>query len=72
MPRKRMPPKSGRVAVRILRDHDHKLTPGMVLAFKAGTEDRVAPTVAQALYAAGAAEPQTDTTIEPLTGQTED
>ena len=40
MPRKRNPPKSGRVGVRILRDHDHKLTPGMVLAFKAGTEPR--------------------------------
>lgn len=68
MPRKRNPPKSGRVGVRILRDHDHKLTPGMVLAFKAGTEPRVSPTVAEALFAAGAAEPLTET----KTGQTED
>ena len=64
MPKKRTPAKSGHEAVRILRDHDLKLTPGRWLAFKAGTVDRVSPTVAKALYAAGAAEPMTANTEE--------
>ena len=64
MAKKKLSAKAGRVAVRMVRDHDHKITPGRVLAFKAGTEPRVSPTVAEALFAAGAA--------EPLTAQTED
>lgn len=64
MAKTKTPAKAGPVAVRILRDHDHKLAPSRVLAFKAGTTDEVDPAVAEALYAAEAA--------EPLTAQTED
>lgn len=64
MAKKTPPAPAGPVGVRILRDHDHKIAPALVLAFKAGTEPEVDPAVAEALFDAGAA--------EPLTAQTED
>jgi len=52
------------VQVRILHDHDHRIAPAHVLAFQAGTTPWVAPAVAKAVIAAGAA--------ETMTAQTED
>lgn len=59
MAKKPTPAPAGLVKVRVLRNHDHKLTPTRVMAFKAGTEPEVDAKVAEALYAAGAAEPFT-------------
>lgn len=42
--------------VKILRDHDHRISPAVVQAFKAGTEDDVPKSTADALIKAGAAE----------------
>lgn len=56
MAKTKTPAPAGPVAVRILHDHDHKLAPARVLAFKAGTEPEVDPAVAEALVSAGAAE----------------
>lgn len=52
------------VQVTVLTDHDHRITPGRVLAFKAGTSPWVSPDVAEALIAAGAAETMTAQTEE--------
>ena len=60
------PQDDGKVQLRILRNHDHKLSPARLLAFKAGSEPWVDPAVAEALIAAGAADLITDT------AQTED
>lgn len=61
---KAAPKGDGKVQLRIVRDQDHKITPGRVLAFKAGTEPWADPEVAKALIASGAA--------ETITAETED
>lgn len=42
--------------VRMLRDHDHRISPAVVQAFKAETEVDVPKATAEALIGAGAAE----------------
>ncbi len=63
MPRKKTGPQgAGTEHLRVIKDHDHRVSPGHVLAFRAGTEVHVLKHVAKALKDAGVAEPIPDET----------